>query len=307
VSTTVHCPACGHPAADPSRATCKACGFAFGDRRVTSEDTTPYALAYAEGNRAWWRMGRWVWSATTERLKHLALMRSSPASKHFRFINLLLLSFAALILQASSRGWHVASVVLTEGMAEIRPDGKGWLHIASSRHTSGAIGKRADAWWNPPQTIIAAALGITGAVSLAYVLFGFIRWLIERAHERSYRGEQRMTAAIDYSTAWIVPALPAAIIVGFLPAITIAEETRSAVVSGTALAILAALIAVPPVVLWWIWLVRLGATAPAETRGAVQAAFVVGAPLLTIAAVAAWWFGLHALLQYLFQAMDLNF
>ena len=103
-NTAARCPVCGH-AGDESRATCRVCGFAFGDLRATSEDTTPYALAYAEGNRAWWRMCRWVWGATTERLKHLALMRSSPASRHFQFVNILLLAFAAIILQAAYTGF----------------------------------------------------------------------------------------------------------------------------------------------------------------------------------------------------------
>ena len=116
-----------------------------------------------------------------------------------------------------------------------------------------------------------------------------------------------MTAALAYSTAWVVPALPAAIVVGFLPVASIGEEMRSALISGTAVAILAAFIAAPAAVLWWIWLIRLGAVAPADTRGAVQSTFVIGVPLLTIAAVAGWWLGLQALLKYVFTVMGLNF
>jgi hypothetical protein len=252
-------------------------------------------------------MCRWVWGATTERLKHLALMRSSPASRHFQFVNILLLAFAAIILQAAYTGWQIVSVPLTERMEAVRPAGKGWLHILSSRHTSGAIGKQVDAWWSPPQTIFAAVAGFVAALLLCFILPGILRWLIERAHERSFRGEQRMSAALSYSTAWLIPALPAAMVIAFLPAAMIGEETRSAVVSATALAIIAALIAAPPLVLWWIWLIRLGATAPAESRGRMQALFVIGVPLLTIAAAAAWWLGLQSLLGYVFQAIGLNF
>jgi hypothetical protein len=290
-----------------SRATCKVCGFAFGDKRVTSDDTTPYALAYAEGNRAWWRMCRWIWGATTERLKHLALMRASPASRHFRFANILLLAFASIVLQAAYNGWHIVSVALTQGMEAIRPAGRGWLNILSSRHASGAIGKRVDAWWNPAQAILAIVAGFLATLVVCYLLMAAVRWLIERAHRREYRGEQRMTAAVDYSTAWIIPASPAAIVIAFLPIASIGEETRSAVISGTAVAILAALIAAPPAVLWWIWLIRLGATAPADSHGAVQALVVIGVPLLTIVAAGGWWLGLQAFLEYVFTAMGLNF
>jgi hypothetical protein len=306
-TAAVRCPACGNPQPADTPA-CTLCGFALGDKRVTGDDVTPYALAHAEGNPAWWRMCKWVWTATTERLKHLALMRSSPASRRFAAVNILLLAFATVVLQLATSGWQIVSAPVNPSVSPAAPAGKGWLHLTASRHTTAeAVAKRVDLWWNPARAIIASAAGLVATVLLSLLLLVVLRALIERLHRRSYRGEQRMTAALSYSTAWIVPALPAALVVAFLPLSRIGAVSRSAVVSDTAIMVIAAIIAALPAVLWWLWLVRLAATAPADTRGGVQGLFVVGAPLFAGVAIAAWWFGLRVVLEYVFMAMGLNF
>ena len=60
-------------------------------------------------------------------------------------------------------------------------------------------------------------------------------------------------------------------------------------------------------VMWWLWLIRLGATAPPDSRSRLQAVFAVFAPILTIGVGMAWWYGLAKAFGFLFHAMNLNF
>ena len=58
---------------------------------------------------------------------------------------------------------------------------------------------------------------------------------------------------------------------------------------------------------WWIWLVRLGATASPGASGGVTAFMLVGAPGLAIAAGAAWWYGWEWASPKLFTLLNMQF
>jgi len=61
------------------------------------------------------------------------------------------------------------------------------------------------------------------------------------------------------------------------------------------------------VAMWWFWLGRLGATAPARTRGWVIAFFAIGPPLIVVLMAAGWWWGLPLLYDPLFATLNLAF
>ena len=149
---------------------------------------------------------------------------------------------------------------------------------------------------------------VYAALLLLWLLPVLMRAGITLAHHARYRRGQRLTAALLYSTAWGLPLLFSAILLALRPVGRIgAIERWSWYPSEYGFELAAGLIAALDVAFWWFWLVRLGATTPADTRGRVCAFFAVGAPLITAAASAAWWFGLDAALQALFTSWKLHF
>src|SRR3990172_1252135 len=116
------CPACGQRVDPPDAARCPLCDLNFGDNRVTGADVTPYAKAYAQGNPGWWTMCRWVWFAGSERLKHIALMRTSAAARRFAWINALWLALCIAGFQATRVGWRdVGASPVVEPSGSINP------------------------------------------------------------------------------------------------------------------------------------------------------------------------------------------
>jgi len=276
--------------------------LATDDTRVTGEDVTPYARAYAAQERGWRGMCKWVWLASSERLKHLALIRASDASRRFALNSCLFFALGLVCFQGTRVGWHRVSTAAGSQEAS-RPSGQGWTRVAPS-----SAANPVELWWNPGQAVIGGVLGGLAGLAVMGIARGAAAKGVQRAHRGEFRGEQRMTAALHYSSAWGVLALPAALVCLVRPLALIGEAARWSwsppdVGVLTVAGVLAALSSTG----WWIWLVRLGSTAPTATRVRVAAFFLVGAPLLVVAAGSAWWYGLEWVSPRLFARLDLQF
>lgn len=298
------CPACGQPTEQPAAPQCTLCGFQFADDRVTNADVTPYARAYACRSSGWRSMSEWVWFAGAGRLNHLALMRASAASRRFAWVYWLLLSAAAGLFQTTQVGWRWVSAVTA---TPIKPTGEGWFAFTRTGG-AGTNDRLTDLWWNPAQSLIVMAAAGLGAMAGLVILVTLVRWGIRAAHTAPYRGEQRMTAALHYSTAWGAPILFAALVIGFKPLAYVSEVLGwSWVPTARAFDYAAAVPAGLGLAMWWFWLVRLGATAPTRTRSRVVGLFVLIAPLMLGGVAAGWWFGLMQLFPGLFTVLNLTF
>ena len=306
------CPACGQRVDSPDVTRCLLCNFNFGDDRVTGADVTPYAQAYAQGNPGWWTMCRWVWSARSERLKHIALMRTSAAAKRFAWINALWLALGIAGFQATRIGWHpVGASPVVEPSGSTNPLGRGWLHVAAAPRPlppGQAPQIPVDLWWNPAQTMIASVIAGIAVLLLMWLLIHLIRAGVALAHSVAYRGEQRMSAAFLYSTAWWIPALVGITICLLRPLAFVGQLSRGGwYPTDRGLSLIAGAFVGLAATLWWFWLIRLGATAPARTRNRVMAFFTLGVPLLLAGVSLAWWVGLEKLHEFLIVPLNMQF
>lgn len=311
--TISRCPACGQRLENEDAARCPLCNFAFAfDAGATGGDVTPFAQAYARGESGRRRMCEWIWFAGVGRLKHLALMRASAAARSFARLNLLLFAAVLALVQATHHGWRaVTASAALEPTGSVGPLGQGWLHVAATPNpyrVTQPSSVPVDLWWNPAQAVVAGVCGFLAALLLLWLVHVLMRTGVTHAHHARYRRGQRLTAALLYGTACGLPLLFSAILVALRPIGRIgAIERWSWYPSEYGFEFAAGLIAALDIAFWWFWLIRLGATAPADTRGRVCAFFAVGAPLITAAASAAWWFGLDAALHALFTLWNLHF
>jgi len=306
------CPACGQRVDTPEAIRCPLCNFNFGDDRVTGADLTPYANAYAQGQPGWWIMCRWIWSAGSERLKHIALMRSSAAANRFARINALWLALGIAGFQATRVGWReVGASPVVESSGSIHPIGRGWLHVAAAPRpfpSGQAPQVPVDLWWNPAQAMIASIIAGLAVLLLIWLFKLFIRMGVTIAHTAAYRDEQRMSAAFLYSTAWWVPALLGIVVCLLRPLAYIGEMSRGGwYPTNRGLTLIAGAFVGLAATLWWFWLIRLGATAPARTRNRVMAFFTLGIPLLLAGASFAWWVALESFHEFLFIRLNMHF
>lgn len=303
------CAGCGQRLAEPLPTACPLCGFHFGDTRPVGLDVSPYALAYSHGEHAWRAMAEWVWFAGTERIKHLALMQSSAASRRFACANTLLLSLAAGVFLATMVGGYEAPA--SSAVGRTTPGGFGWIMIASAPRplpTDLPPELKVDLWWNLANSTLALAVGLVAGLLLLALTLSLIRAALLKAHDEKYRQERRMTAALHYSTAWLIPIAVAMLLVCITPLSIMGRinhwpwyPPREAILLASAV------IAGLGIILWWFWLVRLGFTAPASCRSRVTLVAAVLAPTLAAAAAAGWWYGLSASLPLLFQTLRMDF
>jgi hypothetical protein len=306
------CPACGHRLKGAKPTACPLCGFCFDDERVTGADVSPYAKAYTHGALGWRLMSEWVWLAGAGRLKHLALMRASVASRRFARINVALLVIGLAIFWVAQVGWHEVGIdSALEPIGSVQPEGQGWLHVAAAPRPLPAehdATQKVDLWWSVPQAALAVVLSIPVGVLGAWLVLIFIRVVVTWAHKNPYRLEGRMTAALHYSTAWAVPVAVAAAVTGFFPLCRAASIARwSWVPPQAGFTLASAVVAGFAVCMWWFWLVRLGWTAPLSTRGRVVVSVGLTAPLIVAAGAAGWYFGLDLLHETLTEALRLMF
>jgi hypothetical protein len=311
-SRIVRCPACGQRLADPAAISCPLCEFSFGDSRVTDDDGTPYAIAYSHETPGWRAMLEWIWLASAGRLKHLALMRASMASRRFARLNLTLIVLAAVIAHVAQVGFHRARLQHTEqGPAVSAPSGDGWHLVAGLPRPLPSelpIDTPTDVWWNSLQFFLGLGLALPISVLAVLIGMGLLRWGVNKAHHESYRPEQRMTAGLHYSTAWALPVFAGGLVAGLRPLAEIAQVAKWSwfpPVEGVVLT--AAVVAGFGAVMWWVWLIRLGATAPAKTRVRVLTFFAAGVPLILAALGTGVYFGATILQNVLAGALRLTF
>lgn len=257
-------------------------------------------------------MCRWVYLAGTQRIKHLALMRASAASREFALFHVTLLAMALGLFQLTVSGWKWVTVSpAVEASGSVLPSGKGWLHAAAAPRPlppGHPVEEPADLWWNAGH----AALGFAAGLILAWILLRLvlvaIRAGVTKAHTPDLRPEERMTAAVHYGTAWFLPLVTACLIsLLYIPAQISSLAEWSAQLPAAAVTVVAGVVTAAGLFAWWFWLVRLASAAPPRSRGRVMAFMMFGVPLIAALAAAAWWSALHFGLPPLFRAMNLTF
>ncbi len=299
---------CGHRLEDGDSTACSLCGFEFKDDHATGVDITPYAKCYARGMSGWRLMLPWIWFCGNGRLKHLAMMRSSSASRRFARINLFLLTVGVGLLEVSRTGWWRSDVPQPVDGTGFSPlVAEGWRRVAMSPSVTGGptgIGSPTELWWNPLHSAVAMVVCWVVAFALCAVFLGLLRAGTMKAYGRAIKSDERMTAALHYGTAWCVPLALAAATAALRPiafVATVSEWSSCPTDSGFILS--AVVLAAFSTAMWWFWLIRLGATAQAKSRIAVVAFFSIGAPAMAAAASVGWWFGIgyvyNPLLRYL--------
>lgn len=255
-------------------------------------------------------MSEWIWLAGWGRLKHLALMRASAASRRFARLNAFAIVTGLAIFQATQYGWRwVTNSPALDPRFE--PGGPGWLHVASAPRPIAlnlAPEIPVNLWWNPIQSAVALVAGLVAGLILIWLALVLIRLGATCAHTPPYRNERRMTAAIHYSTAWGILIFAATLLMGLRPIAYIgAMERWSWYPPRQGFELAAAVVAGFGLVLWWFWLLRLGTTAPAPTRRPVVAFFAVGTPVIVCAVAAGWYFGLDRLYEPVFEVLGVTF
>lgn len=257
-------------------------------------------------------MCQWIYFAGSHRLKHLALMRSSAASRRFAWLMIALSAIALGLLQLSIVGWRgVTALPAVEPTGSITPAGQFWRHIASRARPLPldlAPQTVVDFWWNPGQSIAGFVLGLLGGGLSLWLFLLLMRVGITKSHSLAYRHEQRMSAALHYSLAWLIPLALTCAMMLFFPL------TQAGRISGwlgvsapSALTIAVRVVAAIVLILWWFWLLRLAATAPRDTRRRVVVFIAIGTPTIVTGLAMAWWHGTGVVLQLLFAAMRIDF
>ena len=306
------CPACGQRLTELVRGRCPLCDYAVVDEPVTTADHTPYAESEHYGRKAWLGMCGWVWGAGSQRLAHLGLMQSSPASRRFRRANLLLMAATVAVCCLSLSGWHAVEVVpdATDNEPQT-PAGRGWYQVASLASSTAVrnteAGRIVAWWWNPPQALAAAALGLTTTLAMSAVLMAILRRGVERSLRRPYRGQQRLAAALGYATTWGLPLIPAGLILALLPLCRVAALADWPIKPPAAVVyVSAAVIAAAGIASWLFGLVRLATTVPVRSRRAVAMFCGLWMPLIAAALIVGSMWGLLAAWGILVPALDLG-
>ncbi len=308
VAADPRCPACGQPLGDQPVESCPLCAFVIGDSRATGEDVTPYAIAFENDQSRWFSMCKWVWTAGPERLKHLAMMRASQASRRFAAIHLVLFAFALGMLRATLLGWRYVSHAQASMGTVVKPVGQGWFRVSSLTPIPGNEDASAltGVWWNPAQALLGGAIALVAAFILIAVVRILVRVGVEVAHTRSFRGEHRMTAAQHYATGWLVPMILAAVVLWLHP--TIHFGNVSTTLSSELVVFLpAGILAGVSLIFGWFWMLRLAASAPVDTRTRVTIMLAFVAPALVLGGASVWWFGLERLYSPLFDSLQMSF
>lgn len=291
---------------------CPLCEFRFVEESTTGQDVTPYARAYAAGAPGWLSMCEWTWLAGSARLKHLALMRASAASRRFARINGALLLLGLAGWQGARSGWRwVTGLAAIEPGGSLTPRGQGWLHAAAMpRPLPPALSQEqpVDLWWNATQSALGVCIGVVAACLGLWLSFALLRFGVVRIYAAKLRLERRMTAALHYSTAWFPFITAGLLVLALLPWAYAGSMARWNIYPPElGLTWAGSVITAGGVGLWWFWLVRLGATETPRLRARAVAFYLLGVPLIVGGLAAGWYFGLNALLPQLHRAMALEF
>ncbi len=295
---TARCPACGHPTDRLVRGRCSLCHYQIEDEPVTAADATPYAQCPRPTRRDRRRMLWWTWSAGAGRLSHLSLMQVSPAARHFARKNLNGVILTGALCWLTLTGWHAVRALPVEaGGQPPAPAGYGWLRLAASPGPvpAGDPTRVIAWWWNPPLASAGALVALILGLLISRLLLRILRRGVESALLPKYRGQQRLSAALHYATAWLYPLIPAGLVLAVSPLCGLAAVADWPVqVPVTAAYSLAALLGGAAGIMVWFGLIRLAATVPVRSRTRVVVFCAVGMPLIAAALVGGpawglWW------------------
>jgi hypothetical protein len=195
-------------------------------------------------------------------------------------------------------------------IAKADPVGAGWFRLARGQLVKQAAtqGFEAELWWNPARAIIATAFGLGFGWFVLLIMLMLMRVGASLAHREAFRHEQRMTAAINYGTAWFLPMLTSACVVALRPLAYVGAVAGWAWMPGDpVIRLVAGLIAGFGAAMWWFWLVRLGYGAPASTRQGVTLFFLIGVPVIVGACLIGWWHAVRYVSVSLFGVLNLAF
>jgi len=307
----VRCSTCGHPLDKPPPPRCPLCEASLLDNDENGADVTPYARGFARDEPSRGHMNQWVWFAGWQRLTHLALMRSSAASRAFARANMFLMAGCLAAFAFTNVGWRIEPTTTVSSSGDHIDRHAGWLRLVEGGAKDGtatATDRASSLWWCPIQSGFGAVHGfILGLVACAFAM-----WLV-RAGAVASGGlsnpdPNRMTAALHYATAWIVPLIPATVVVSLRPLAYIGEVGRwSWHPSVHGLELAAAVVGAFAFVMWWFWLFRVGATAAARIRRRVVLYFAVGPPTIVVLTGFAWYIAVNAVNQVMFRFMRITF
>jgi hypothetical protein len=236
-------------------------------------------------------------------------MRTSTAAKRFATLNIIVTAMALGLLLATEAAWSSSATAnAVGGDVLVKPRGSGWLAVVGAS-AIGSNGASVNAlWFNPARAIIAGVVGLISALLAMWFVLAFVRWGSERAHMDRYRGEQRISAALLYSTAWLGPVFVAALILSIHSLAWIGEAAGWGwCPTHRTITLIAGVVASVSAVMWWFWLVRLSATAPPDTRGRVMGFFAIGSPLIAIGLTLCWWLGNRKLSDPVFDLLNMSF
>lgn len=315
-ATRIHrCSACGHRVTEESASACALCGFSFSfrDPRATGADLTPYAKTYAHGMAGWRLMSEWVCLAGTERLKHLAMMRASVASRRFARINIAILMIGLGVFQLTHSGWEWENKIESRRGAidTAEPSRAGWVHAASRpRPLPPGISDDVaiELWWSVPQAALATVIAMPVGLLLTWASLLLLRWMVKVAHRPPYREDQRMSAALHYSTAWAIPFSVGGLAMVLRPIAFIGKMTESSwTPPDTAFVVAGAIVAGCSACMGCFWLARLGFTAQPASRTRVAAVLTLAPPLIGCGAALGWYHTVDALHGLLVDALRLGF
>lgn len=309
--THARCPACGQTLDQLDEGKCPLCAFQVQDPPITSQDTTPFARTSTPGWGAWWTMCRWTYPASDERLSYLSLVRLSPASRRFARNGLLLFALAAGCLQLTHAGWQRVLVIGPDDTD--RPGDRraaGWYELGmtgSAAEPSSHTGQSFAIRWNPAISATTAAVTFFVALLIGWWWLRWVDWGALAALGRSRREEGRLSCALRYSTAWLVPVCMPILLILLRP-LWYLDEARGwdlfppTIVLYLPVVILAAL----GLIMWWLWLIRLSLTVPLQVRTRVLIWYTLAAPVLGVLLVAGAAYGLRRGSTELFAALGMG-
>ncbi|HNO76894.1 MAG TPA: hypothetical protein PKN33_02450 [Phycisphaerae bacterium] len=278
---------------------------------VTFDDRTPYAHARESGQRAFFKMCRWVWSAGKYRLTHLALSRPSRHSRRFARIHVLMFSIAVAFCVFTNAALH--SVRVGPGMQNetTTPAGKGWAEIVTRPFpTPTAFAESvvvSSVWFNATWAAMAAGIAWLVSVVFGMLLVGMFASLARRSLQSEHRTEPLLRCAIHYGTSWLWFPIAAILVLGVRPVAVLGKVAgwtfapKTIVFDAVAL-----LLTIFGLLLGWFWLIRLGGAVPKGSRKSASRFFIFLGPLSMIIVIGAIGYGMYFLSNELPRRLNLN-
>lgn len=252
-------------------------------------------------------MCRSVFAAGRHRLAHLGLARPSKYSRRFARIHTLWLSVAIALAVFTNAGWHAVPAGPAVKPAAKSPTGAGWRLVIenpeaiSFSHEHTIIAR---VWWNARLAFLAAAIGWLASLVGMSLFIAIIGSKRAPTGQEGQHAAPTLRCAVHYSTAWMVFFLFGAIVLIFRPLSLLAATGEWSIVPPSALFDTAAVVLfVAGALLWWFWLIRMGAAGPQVSRAAVTRFYVFWTPVIAIVITVSllWvaWYSLHAIMDKL--------